>query len=68
MSEAQTQKVTIKTMVLIILAAIVTAVVVTLLQVLILKESHPAITGGVVGAVIAVFAIRVMRKNTVTGR
>lgn len=68
MSEAQTQKVTIKTMVIIILAAIVTAVVVTLLQVLILKESHPAITGGVVGAVIAVFAIRLMRKNAVTGR
>lgn len=68
MSEAQPQRVTIKAMVIIILAAIVTAVVVTLLQVLILKESHPAITGGVVGAVIAVFAIRVMRKNTVTGR
>ena len=55
-------------MLMIILAAIVTAVVVTLLQVLILKESHPAITGGVVGAVIAVFAIRVMRKSAVTPR
>jgi len=68
MSDAQPQKVTIKTMLMIILAAIVTAVVVTLLQVLILKESHPAITGGVVGAVIAVFAIRVMRKSAVTPR
>ena len=59
----QTQKVTVKSMLLIILVAVVTAVAVTLLQVLILKQSHAAVTGGVVGAVMALFAIRIIRRN-----
>ena len=51
---------------MLVMIAIVTAVAVTFIQILILKKSHPAVTGGVVGAVIAFYAIRLMRKNALS--
>ena len=66
MNETQGQKPTIKMLVTLVIIAIVTAVAVMFVQRLILKESHPAITGGVVGAVIAFYAIRLMRKNALS--
>jgi hypothetical protein len=55
---------TAKALGLVILAAIVTALVVTLLQSLILGHASAAITGGVVGAVTAVMALSVMRNKS----
>jgi hypothetical protein len=63
MDNPQTQKITAKNLALVILAAIVTAVVVTLIQTLILGKANIAITGGVVGATIAVLAISALRKK-----
>jgi len=63
MSEQQVEKISVKKMAIIILIAIVTAVVVTLLQTLILKHSNAAITGGVVGAVTTLLAFRILRKS-----
>lgn len=63
MSEQQAEKISIKKMAILVLIAIVTAVVVTLLQTLILKHSNTAITGGIVGAVTAALAIRILRKS-----
>jgi len=51
-----------KTYALIILIAVATAVVVTLLQSLILGHTSAAVTGGVVGGVTAAVAIVTLRK------
>ncbi len=53
-----------KAFALIVLAAVVSAVVVTLLQSLILGHSSPAVTGGVVGGVTAVMAVTTLRKSS----
>ena len=53
-----------KTIALVVLVAIVTAVAVTLVQVLIKGNSNAAITGGAVGAVTAAMAISTMRKKS----
>jgi hypothetical protein len=63
MDNPQTQKITAKNLALVILAAIVTAVAVTLIQTLILGKANIAITGGVVGATIAVLSISTLRKK-----
>jgi hypothetical protein len=63
MSDTQSRKITAKTLALVVLAAIVTAVVVTLAQRLLLGNANIAVTGGVVGAVTAVLAISAMKKN-----
>jgi uncharacterized membrane protein YdjX (TVP38/TMEM64 family) len=52
-----------KAFVLIILAAVVTGVVVTLLQSLILGHSNAAITGAFVGGITAVIAVTTLRKS-----
>lgn len=51
-----------KAFVLIILGAVVTAVVVTLLQSLILGHSNAAITGGFVGGITAAISVITLRK------
>ena len=63
MADDQKQMSTSKALVLLVLAAIVTSVVVTLLQVLILGSANTAVTGGVVGAITALLAYRTIRKK-----
>ena len=64
MPDEQKQMSTGKAIVLVILAAVVTSVVVTLLQTLILGSANTAVTGGVVGAITAVLAFRTLRKKS----
>jgi flagellar basal body-associated protein FliL len=63
MPDDQKQMSTGKSIVLLVIVAIVTSVVVTLLQVLSLGSSNPAVTGGVVGAITALLAYRTIRKK-----
>jgi multisubunit Na+/H+ antiporter MnhB subunit len=63
MNNAQSQKTTGKTLVLVVLIAIVTAVVVTLVQRWILGKANIAVTGGLVGGVTAVLVMGAMRKK-----
>lgn len=64
MSDPQTRKPIGKELVSVVISAIVVAVVVTLIQVLLIGKSNPAVTGGIVGALIAVMAIRLVRKSS----
>ena len=64
MTESRNPKVTFKMMLFVILAAAVTAVVITLLQALILGRSNVAVTGGVVGAMVAVLAFMTMKASS----
>ncbi|MGH9836293.1 MAG: hypothetical protein ACREBD_35540, partial [Blastocatellia bacterium] len=63
MDNSQNRKITGKVIALVIIIAIVTSVAVTLIQQLLVGASNTAVTGGVVGAVTALMAIRVMRKS-----
>jgi hypothetical protein len=63
MNNSQSQKTTGKTLVLVVLIAIVTAVIVTLIQQWILGKSNIAVTGGLVGGVTAVLAVKAMKKK-----
>jgi len=63
MDATQNRKSMIKAIILVTLVAIVTAVVTTFAQVLLLGSSKAAITGGVVGAVTAGMAISVIRNK-----
>lgn len=64
MKDSQSQKISGKTIALLILVAIVAAVAVTLLQHLLVGKSSAAITGGVVGAVVAGLGFTIMRKKS----
>jgi len=64
MNEAQRPKSKGKTYALIILVAVATAIVVTLLQSLILGHANAAITGAVVGGVTAAIAVSTLRKSS----
>jgi hypothetical protein len=64
MTENQKQMSTGKALVVLVLAAIVTSVIVTLLQTLILGSANTAVTGGVVGAITAMLAFKTIRKKT----
>jgi hypothetical protein len=64
MSENQTNSLTPKTIVILILVATVTAVVVTLLQTLIMGRSNVAVTGGVVGALCVALWLNVKKKGS----
>jgi len=61
MAENESSGITAKSLILLIVIAIAVSVVVTLVQVLIVGKSHPAITGGVVGA--SVVGIWMSMKN-----
>jgi hypothetical protein len=63
MSNTQNQKVSAKNLALIIGVAIITAVVVTLAQIVITGKSNTAVTGGVAGATIAVLAFKLLKKK-----
>ena len=64
MSENQTNSLTLKTIVILILVATVTAVVITLLQTLIMGRSNVAVTGGVVGALCVALWLNVKKKGS----
>lgn len=53
----------IKTILILVVVAIVAAVLVTFLQILILGKSNPAITGGAVGAIVVGIAMSARRKR-----
>lgn len=63
MNGSQSRKITGKVVALVVLVAIVTAVAVTLIQRLLLGNSSPTVTGGVVGAVMAAMAISIIKKR-----
>jgi hypothetical protein len=58
-----TQGLNLKTILLLVVVAIVTAVVITLIQALILGKANVAITGGVVGAIVVGYAMSARRKR-----
>ena len=62
MNEEPTSKPTPTTLVLVVLAVIVSAVVITLLHTLLLGKANAAITGGVVSAIAAALFITPIRK------
>ena len=64
MAENENQRPTGKAIALVILIAIVAAVVITLVQELVLGHSYVAVTGGVVGALVAAVAFSTMKKNS----
>jgi hypothetical protein len=63
MPDTGTQALNIKTILILVVVAIVTAVLVTFLQVLILGKSNAAITGGAVGAIVVGIAMSARRKR-----
>jgi len=63
MDEGQTAKPTAKALIILVLIVIVGAVVITLLQSLILGKANSAITGGVLGAIIAGYYVTSVRKK-----
>lgn len=63
MAENQNQRVTGKAIAMVVLTAIVAAVAITLVQDLVLGHSNAAVTGGVVGALVAAVAFGTMRKK-----
>ena len=64
MSDTQSHKPTVKEIAFLILAVTVLSVVITLVQHLVLGRSNVAVTGGVVGALAGVMAIRMVRKKS----
>jgi predicted membrane protein len=64
MAENENHRVTGKAIAMVILAAILAAIVITLVQELVLGHSNPAVTGGVVGALVAAVAFTTMRKKS----
>ncbi len=64
MNSSQSRKITVKTIALVVLIAIVTSIAVTFIQRLLLGNANAAVTGGVVGAVTAVMAINIIRKRS----
>jgi hypothetical protein len=64
MNDTQNRKVTTKTIFLVIGVAILTAVLSTLIQTWVLGKANPAVTGGVIGAITAVFAINIIKKKS----
>ena len=65
MTDTETQALNIKTILLLIIVAFVTAVIVTLVQTFVLGKANVAITGGVVGAIVVVTAMSARRKKVV---
>lgn len=53
-----------KTIAIVILVAVVTAIAVILFQELLLHQTRTAVTGGVVGAITAVVAVNLMKKKS----
>jgi len=64
MAENQTNTLTAKSIAILVLVAIVTAVVVTLLQTLILGRANVAVTGGVVGALCVALWMNTKKKGS----
>jgi predicted membrane protein len=62
MSEPQSGSLNLKTVALLILVAVTTSVVVTLIQVWLMGKSNVAITGAVVGALCVGLFLRSQRK------
>ena len=63
MTDTATQSLNLKTILLLVVVAIVTATVVTLAQALILGKANVAITGGVVVPIIVAIAMTARRKR-----
>jgi predicted membrane protein len=64
MAGNENQKSIGKALALVILIAIGAAVVITLVQELVLGHSYVAVTGGVVGALVAAVAFNTMKKKS----
>ena len=63
MADNQSSGLSVKNILLLILVAVTTSVVVTLLQVLLVGKSNVAITGGVVGALCVGMWMSVRKKS-----
>jgi hypothetical protein len=64
MESSKSGKITGKTIAIVMLVAFITALAVTFIQRLLFGNSNPAVTGGVVGAIMAVMAISIIRKRS----
>ena len=53
-----------KIIAIVILVAVVSAIIVTLAQELLLHQTRTAVTGGMVGAISAVVAVNLMKKKS----
>jgi predicted membrane protein len=62
MSDTQSGSLNLKTIGMLVLVAVLTSVVVTLIQVWLMGKSNIAITGGVVGALYVGLFLRTQRK------
>jgi len=63
MAENESSGMTAKTLIFLIIMAIAVSLVVTLLQVLIVGKSNPAITGGIVGATVVGIWLTTKKKK-----
>jgi hypothetical protein len=59
---AETQMSTGKALIIVVLVAIVTAVVVSVIQELVLGKANIAVTGGIVGVMTALVILRTLKK------
>ena len=57
-------EITVKTIALIILIVIATAVIVTLIQQLVLGKAYPPITGATIGIVLGTISLDIIRKRS----
>jgi hypothetical protein len=64
MENSKSVKITGKTIAIVLLVALVTALAVTFIQRLLFGNASPAVTGGVVGATMAAMAVSIIRKRS----
>ncbi|MEW6129687.1 MAG: hypothetical protein AB1757_21790 [Acidobacteriota bacterium] len=63
MGKSQKSKITIKEILLFMVVAVIAAILVTLIQRWWLGQAIPAVTGAVMGVILAPLAIRMMKKS-----
>ena len=64
MNISRNGEITVKTIVLITLIVIATAVVVTLIQQLVLGRAYPAVTGATIGIVLGAISLNIIKKRS----
>jgi multisubunit Na+/H+ antiporter MnhB subunit len=64
MNDAQNRKITAKTLLLVVGIAVITAVLMTLIQTWILGKANVAVTGGMVGAITVILAMKTIKKKS----
>ena len=68
MEKSQGRKQTIKSLFLVAVVAVLTAILITVIQVWLFETVRPAITGGVVGAITAALAFNIIKNQKAAGQ